>query len=296
MSKCTLCPRECGADRCSGEIGFCGEGDKIRIARIAPHYFEEPCISGSRGSGTVFFTGCSLKCVFCQNKDISRSYSGAAEIDDGELYDSILSLQELGVHNINLVTPTHFLHRLIPLLKKLKTSGELKIPVLYNTSGYEKRDTLKRLDGLVDIYLPDLKYFSPALAQKYSNADDYPSYALDAICEMLRQRGKYIYSKAEPDILQSGVVVRHLILPSARKDSISLLYELAKKVNPSDILLSLMSQYTPDFALNSPYPELHRKITSFEYSSVLDVCRELGFDGFMQDISSSNKKYTPEFK
>ncbi len=295
MDACTLCPRKCKADREHSERGYCGEGGKLRIARIAPHYFEEPCLSGTHGSGTIFFSGCSLGCVFCQNKDISRVGGNGSEMDEIELYDAILSLQEQGVHNINLVTPTHFADKLVPLLSRLKGSGELKIPVVYNSSGYELAETLRMFDGLVDIYMPDFKYFSPELCSKYSNAPDYREHAESAICEMLRQRGRYRYSKAEPDILESGVIVRHLVLPGNRKDSISLLHHLAELVDPDNIIFSLMSQYTPEFALDSPYPELHRRLTSFEYTSVLRECESLGFGGFMQDISSANTKYTPDF-
>lgn len=294
MPICNICPRACGIDR-TLEVGFCGEGDTLRVARIAPHYFEEPCISGTRGSGTVFFSGCSLKCVFCQNKDISRQRGLGREISDDGLYREILALQESGVHNINLVTPTHFLHKLVKLLERLKASGDLRIPVVYNSSGYERIESLRALDGLVDIYMPDFKYFSPELAEKYSSAPDYPRVAEAAICEMLRQVGKYRFYDSEPDILKSGVIVRHLVLPSCRQDSIALLRRLAKLVPTGDILLSLMSQYTPDFALDCPHKELHRRVTSFEYSSVVRVAEELGFEGFIQQKESASKSYTPDF-
>lgn len=294
MPICNICPRACGIDR-SLEVGFCGEGDTLRVARIAPHYFEEPCISGTRGSGTVFFSGCSLKCVFCQNKDISRQRGLGREISDDGLYREILALQESGVHNINLVTPTHFLHKLVKLFERLKASGDLRIPVVYNSSGYERIESLRALDGLVDIYMPDFKYFSPELAEKYSSAPDYPRVAEATICEMLRQVGKYAFCDSEPDILKSGVIVRHLVLPSCRQDSIALLKRLAKLVPTGDILLSLMSQYTPDFALDCPHKELHRRVTSFEYSSVVRVAEELGFEGFIQQKESASKSYTPDF-
>ena len=294
MPICNICPRACGIDR-TLEVGFCGEGNALRVARIAPHYFEEPCISGTRGSGTVFFSGCSLKCVFCQNKDISRQRGLGREISDDGLYREILALQESGVHNINLVTPTHFLHKLVKLLERLKASGDLHIPVVYNSSGYERIESLRALDGLVDIYMPDFKYFSPELAEKYSSAPDYPRVAEAAICEMLRQVGKYRFYDSEPDILKSGVIVRHLVLPSCRQDSIALLKRLAELVPTGDILLSLMSQYTPDFALDCPHKELHRRVTSFEYSSVVRVAEELGFEGFIQQKESASKSYTPDF-
>ena len=296
MSLCNLCPRKCNIDRSKGSLGYCKEGDALRVARIAPHYFEEPVISGTRGSGTVFFSGCSLGCLFCQNKDISRQGGSGKVLDDGELHEKILILQEQGVHNINLVTPTHFLHRIIPLLERLKKSGRLHIPVVYNSSGYENADTLCRLDGLVDIYLPDFKYFSSDLAKKYSAASDYPKVAEKAIAEMYRQVGKYEYSKAEPNILCRGLIVRHLVLPSCRADSISVLKRLAEILPPENILLSLMSQYTPEFALDTPYKELHRRITTFEYEQVVKCAEELGFDGFIQSRSSASAGFTPDFK
>ena len=292
---CNICPRKCNTDRACGELGYCGEGNFLRISRIAPHAFEEPVISGTLGSGTVFFSGCSLGCVFCQNRDISRHGGKGKIMSCDELYDAILELQDNGVHNINLVTPTHFSHLLVPLLQKAKSSGELKIPVVYNSSGYERVETLKSFDGLVDIYLPDLKYYSDELALRYSNAPEYKNIALNAIGEMYRQRGRYRCSPSG-DLLLSGVVVRHLVLPSHRKDSIDLLHTLAERIPPSDILLSLMSQYTPDFALDTPYKNLHRRVTSFEYSSVCDVAIALGFDGFMQEKSSAVSDYTPNFK
>ena len=294
MSECRLCPRRCGADR-STKGGFCGETDKIRVARIAPHEFEEPPISGTRGSGTVFFSGCPLHCVFCQNREISRVGGYGKEMSADELYSEIVKLLDSGVHNLNLVSATQFVPQIIPVLERLKANGELKAPVVYNSSGYERIDTLKMLDGLVDIYLPDFKYFSPELAKKYSSAPDYPEVAKAAITEMLRQVGKYRYSESEPEILQSGVVIRHLVLPTCRQDSINVLRELASFIPVSDVLLSLMSQYTPDFALDTPYKELHRRVTSFEYSSVLKEAEKLGFDGFIQSKSSASAHYTPKF-
>ena len=294
MALCTLCPRQCNTDRESA-VGYCGQQDGIRVARIAPHFFEEPPISASRGSGTVFFCGCSLACVFCQNKDISRSRNNGELLSDAELYARILALLESGVHNLNLVTPTHFVHRLAPMLERLKASGDLRVPVVYNTSGYERVETLRRLDGLVDIYLPDFKYFSSELSARYSSAPDYKDVATAALAEMLSQRGRYRYSE-DGELLESGVVVRHLVLPSHRKDSIRVLGYIAATFGTDDLLLSLMSQYTPDFALDTPYPELHRRVTSFEYSSVCKEAEILGFDGFFQSRSSASSEFTPDFK
>ena len=294
MSECRLCPRQCGADR-KEKSGYCGEKDIVRVARIAPHHFEEPPISGTRGSGTVFFSGCPLHCVFCQNKNISKAGGVGKEISADELYREILKLLETGVHNLNLVTASHFVPQIIPVLQKLRTNGELNVPVVYNSSGYERTETLKMLDGLVDIYLPDFKYFSPELAKKYSGAPDYPEVAALAIKEMFRQVGKYQFDEKEPDLLKRGLVVRHLVLPSCRQDSIDALRALAQNLPTDEVLLSLMSQYTPDFALDTPYKELHRRLTSFEYSSVVKEAENLGFDGFIQSKSSANAKYTPNF-
>ncbi len=295
MSLCNLCPRRCGADRENGKLGYCGEGNTLRVARIAPHYFEEPCISGDKGSGTVFFSGCSMGCVFCQNKDISRRGGRGEEYTEARLYQKILELQGEGVHNINLVTPTHFVHLLAPLLSRLRVSGDLKIPVVYNSSGYERIETLKMLDGLVDIYMPDFKYFSSVLSADYSNAPDYADIASAAVCEMYRQVGKCKYCENQPQILASGVIVRHLVLPSGRHDSIAVLRRLSELVPKEDILLSLMSQYTPEFALDCNYTQLHRRITSFEYNTVADEALRLGFNGFIQAKSSASTSFTPEF-
>ena len=292
---CNLCPRKCNIDRSGGNVGFCGETNELRVARIAPHYFEEPPISAVRGSGTVFFSGCSLRCVYCQNKDISRPNGVGKKMSAEELRKKIIELLALGVHNLNLVTPTHFAHLLAPLLASMKARGELTVPVVYNSSGYERAETLKMFDGIVDIYMPDFKYASAELALRYSSAPDYPTVALDALREMLRQRGRPIYSENEPDVLKSGVIVRHLVLPSHRADSISALELLANELGTSGFLLSLMSQYTPDFALDSPHKNLHRRITSFEYESVCQKALELGFSGFTQSKNSALSDFTPKF-
>lgn len=293
---CDLCPRHCNIERSDTQTGYCGEGDTLRVARIAPHRFEEPPISGTRGSGTVFFSGCSLRCVFCQNKDISRRGGAGRTMTDSELYEAVLELQDSGVHNVNLVTPTHFVHRLAPMLERMKAVGDLRIPVVYNSSGYEAVGTLRRLDGLIDIYMPDLKYFSAELSTKYSSAPDYMPVASEALYEMYRQVGRYAYSDSEPDILRKGLVVRHLVLPGNRKDSIAVLEHLAEILPVGDILLSLMCQYTPEFAADCEFTELHRRITSFEYSSVVKRAQALGFDGFIQDKASATSAFTPDFK
>ena len=297
MSFCNVCPRKCNIDR-SQNIGFCGEGQAMRISRIAPHFYEEPPISYKNGSGTVFFAGCNLHCVFCQNKDISQgkhTERKGKEYSKGELIQAIVDLQESGVHNVNFVTPTHFALQVASVIDEMKKQNLLKVPVVYNSSGYENVETLKVLDGLVDIYLPDLKYFSPELSAKYSSAPDYFEVASKAIVEMLRQTGKYRYKDDKSELLASGVIIRHLVLPTQRKDSVEVFTRLATMLDPADVLVSIMSQYTPDFALDTPYSELHRRITSFEYNYVCNAITDLGFDGFMQARASASAKYTPKF-
>lgn len=291
---CNICPRKCNIDR-KEHSGFCRESQTMRISRIAPHFYEEPPISGKNGSGTVFFAGCNLRCVFCQNKDISQGARIGKEYSQKELINALITLQESGVHNINLVTPTHFALQIKEVLEEMKKQGLLHVPVAYNSSGYESVETLKALDGLIDIYMPDIKYFSSELSAKYSSAPDYFEVASKAIAEMLRQRGHYKYNENNTELLSSGVIIRHLVLPSHRKDSIEALTKLAEIIPSSDVLISIMSQYTPEFALDSPYSELHRRITSFEYNSVCDAVLKLGFDGFMQSRSSASSVYTPKF-
>ena len=286
---CELCPRKCGIDRSSGELGFCGVGDEFKIARAAPHMWEEPVISGQNGSGAIFFSGCSLRCVFCQNKKISHGACGRT-VTDAELEKLIFELVDAGVHNIDLVTATHYTDRLVPLLERIKPS--LPVPIVWNSSGYERTETLSRLDGLVDIYLPDLKYFDRELSKSYSSAPDYFPVAIAAIKEMHRQVGAPVI---ENGLMKKGVIVRHLVLPGCRKDSLRLLDELAATVGRDGILLSVMSQYTPEFLGECEYKNLSRRVTRFEYESVLVRVAELGFDGFSQDRSSATARYTPEF-
>ncbi len=290
MAACDLCPRACGADRANGERGVCGANADVRVARVSLHAFEEPCISGTRGSGTIFFSGCSLGCVFCQNRSISREAVGKV-MDRRALGDAMLSLQDAGAHNINLVTATHFADRVAEALSDVKP--RLHIPVVYNTSGYERVETLRMLEGLVDIYLPDFKFASSSLADKYSSAPDYPEVASCAIAEMHRQTGP-VRLDADGMILR-GTVVRLLVLPSQRADAIEVLRRLATLVPPSEIRLSLMSQYTPEFATDTPYRELHRRVTRFEYESVIEEALRLGFEGYTQERSSASSSYTPNF-
>lgn len=286
---CNQCPRACGVDRSCGQ-GFCGVSEAFRVARAALHPWEEGFLSGTRGSGTVFFSGCNLRCVYCQNREISRETLGK-DLDAAALKDLLLRLQEAGAHNINLVTPSHYALALVPVLEELR--DVLRIPVVYNCGGYESVDTLRRLEGLVDIYLPDFKYVDPVRAAKYSGAADYCDVATRALREMLRQRGAPRMDAQ--GMLSSGVVVRHLVLPGGRKDSVAVLRHLAEHFGTRDYLLSLMSQYTPAFAADTAYPELHRRVTTFEYESVVQEAVRLGFAGCMQDRSSASTDYTPDF-
>ena len=286
---CRQCPRACGIDRTVAS-GFCGVREGFRVARAALHPWEEPSISGARGSGTIFFSGCNLRCVFCQNREISRASLGK-EITDDELIALMLKLQNEGAHNINLVTPSHYAHRLADVLTKVKP--QLHIPIVYNCGGYESVESLKALDGLVDIYLPDFKYYSTELSARYSSAPDYFPVALEALREMLRQTGKPQIN--EQGLMTRGTIVRHLILPTHRRDSIEILKQLASNFGTDAFLLSLMSQYTPDFANNCGYSALSRRVTSFEYNSVLQEVERLGFDGYFQARSSASADFTPDF-
>lgn len=293
MSKCYICPRWCGADRSSGEIGFCRESNEIRIARYSLHMWEEPSISAEHGSGTIFFCGCNLRCEFCQNMSISHSGEKGYAISKERLSQIMLELRDMGAENINLVTPTHFAHSIAEVLCTIK--HRLGIPVVYNTSGYESVDTLKMFDGLVDIYLPDFKYFSNELAKKYSSVGDYRERCEAAILEMHRQVGSCLFD--ENGKMLKGLIVRHMVLPTCRHDSIAVLDRLAELLPKDDFYISLMSQYTPDFAknINSPHAELHRKLTTFEYTSVLNHVQKLGLQGYCQDKSSSTPDFTPNF-
>lgn len=287
---CKQCPRACGARRELGQVGYCGVPQDFYVARAALHFWEEPSISGTRGSGTVFFSGCNLRCVYCQNREVSRARLGK-KLDADALSALMLRLRDEGAHNINLVTPTPYAKQLIPVLSAIKP--QLNIPIVYNCGGYESVETLRELNGLIDIYLPDLKYFDPVLSKRYSDASDYFSVAEEALCEMLSQTGKPQFDA--DGMLIRGTVVRHLVLPGERKDSIAVLRALAERFGTDSFLLSLMSQYTPDFAKDSVYPNLHRRLTAFEYESVRNEAERLGFDGYFQERSSANSVYTPDF-
>lgn len=293
---CTLCPRACGADRAAGQTGFCGADDRLLVAWAALHHWEEPCLSGApedaRGSGTVFFSGCTLRCCYCQNYPISQQGVGKA-ITPERLAGIFLRLQQDGARNLNLVTATQYLPQVRQALESARAAG-LTLPVVYNTGGYETLAAVKALDGYVDIWLTDFKYASPELAERYSAARNYPAVAEAALRQMLRQTGAPVYD-AE-GFLQRGVIVRHLALPGCVQDSRTVLQTLARIRRETGVpfLSSLMSQFTP-FYKAAEYG-LGRRITTYEYRKVVDEAVRLGLtDGYMQEKSSAREEYTPPF-
>ena len=289
---CRLCPRECNVDR-TNHLGYCRSPKDILLARAALHRFEEPVISGTGGSGTIFFCGCNLGCVYCQNSAISHGdlrNTAARAVSKDELAKIMLRLKNEGAHNINLVTPTHYSDAIAEVLLNIKE--KLGIPVIYNCGGYESVESLRRLKGLIDIYMPDFKYFSPELSAKYSAAPDYCLRAVDAITEMYDQ-----VEDAETDdkgIMKKGLLIRHLVLPGGRKDSVKILKIISQTLPIDKIFISIMRQYTPDFTPDE-FKELKRRLTSFEYDFVLSEAEKMGFYGFSQDKESATQVYTPNF-
>ena len=284
---CRLCPRSCGVDRTAGQRGVCGMGDRITAARAALHFWEEPPISGERGSGAVFFSGCALGCDFCQNTEISHGRFGA-EITTALLREIFEDLISQGAHNINLVTAAHFLPSILPALEP-----KLPVPVVYNCGGYESVETLRALEGKVDIYLPDLKYAEAELASRLSRAPDYFEVACAAIDEMVRQVGPCRYG---PDgMLEKGVVIRHLILPGQVQNSLKVLDYVAEHFPKGTVLLSLMAQYVPSGKVKHT-PPFDRTVTAEEYEAVVDWLYMLGLeDGFLQEPSAATEDYLPDF-
>lgn len=294
MSHCRLCPRNCGVDRTQGQRGYCGQSAGIFAARAALHFWEEPCISGSEGSGAVFFSGCNLRCVFCQNHDIAVGTQGQ-EITLDRLAQIFLELQTKGANNINLVTPTHYIPQICVAIKQAKEGG-LTIPIVYNTGGYEEVSSLKLLDGLVDIYLPDLKYQSADLAGLLSNAPDYFEKATLALREMYRQVGEPVFDPAT-GLLKRGMIVRHLVLPGQIGNSKRVLRWLHDTFGDS-IYISIMNQYTPmPQILEKPVlPELARPVTQEEYQRLLDFAELLGIEkGFLQEGETAKESFIPPF-
>lgn len=290
LQKCTLCPRNCGVDRTREQIGYCGMTAELYVARAALHYWEEPCISGEKGSGTVFFTGCGMGCVYCQNRSIAAGRSGK-KITVDRLADIFLELEQKGAENINLVTPTHFVPQIIEALNIARAMG-LKLPVVYNTSGYERVETLKLLDGYVDIYLPDMKYMDPVPAERYSRCGDYFIYAHKALEEMVRQVGDPIFD--DYGRMKKGVIVRHLSLPGYLQDSKDIVKYLYESYG-NHIYISIMNQYIP-FPTVGKYPEINRKLTKEEYEELVDYALEIGVEnGYIQEGETAEESFIPEF-
>lgn len=291
LSNCILCPRNCQTDRTAGGKGYCGESDTVRIARAALHFWEEPVISGEAGSGAVFFTGCNLKCIFCQNASLAASEVGK-EVGTEELADIFMKLQKEGAANINLVTASHYVPQVAESIRLARIKG-LQIPIVYNTSAYEKVETLKLLEGLVDIYLPDMKYIDGSLAKRYSKASDYPEVAKEAIKEMYRQVGEPVFDETT-GLMQKGVIVRHLVMPGAvknAKDVIDYLHETYGE----RIFVSLMNQYTPMKEFPDE-PELNRKVTAREYEKVIRHALDLDIENaFIQEGETAKESFIPAF-
>lgn len=285
---CNLCPRNCGIDR-NEKRGYCGMSSALLAAKAYLHMWEEPCISGARGSGTVFFSGCNLKCAYCQNNHIALGKTGY-EITGERLGEIFLELQDKGAHNINLVTPTHYLRHIIEALDF--TRGKLSIPVVYNCGGYEKAETIKKLDGYIDVYMPDFKYMDSAIAKKYSNAPDYPQRAKEAIDEMVMQNPNFRFD--DEGIMKRGVLVRHLILPGQTKDSKRIIQYLYEKYGDR-IYMSIMNQYTPMENMGD-FPELNRKVTEEEYDDVIAFAQRLGVENaFIQEGGTVSESFIPSW-
>lgn len=284
---CKLCPHKCGTYKDSTiKSGVCNVTSEIKVARIAPHYWEEPSISGTKGSGAIFFSGCTMKCIYCQNSEISAENHGVT-ITPQKLSEEFRKLENMGVHNIDLISATQFLPAILRSFEIYKPN----IPIVYNCGGYERVETLKTLEGIVDIYLPDFKYSDNSLALEYSGAENYVETATEAIKEMLRQTGNLVLD--ESGIAQSGVLIRHLVLPNHTKNSIGVI-NILKENFRDNITLSLMGQYTPHSkALN--HPKLFRKITKREYNKVLDHLVDCGLDGYAQELKSADESYIPQW-
>lgn len=288
-NQCSLCPHMCMADR-ENTTGYCGVKNTLRVARAALHFWEEPCISGEEGSGAVFFVGCNLRCVFCQNFQIARAKQGK-EITVERLADIFLELQSQKANNINLVTATHYVPQVVEALKMAKDQG-LKIPIVYNCGGYECVKTLKLLEGLVDIYLPDFKYMDGSRARRYSYAENYPEVAKAALAEMVRQQPMHKFD--ERGIMKKGVIVRHLMLPGGIRDSKAVV-EYLYETYGDQIYISLMNQYTP-LPHVAEYPEINRKLKKFEYDRLVDYAISLGVEnGFIQEGETAKESFIPAF-
>lgn len=290
LNNCTVCARNCGSNRNTENLGFCKSSSKIKLAKAYGHMWEEPCISGEKGSGTVFFSNCNLRCVFCQNHDISQEDIGK-EVSIERLSEIFLEQQARGFHNINLVNPTHYIPQIICALDMAKENG-LSIPIVYNSNGYENIESIRALKGYVDVYIPDLKYFNDKYAIKYSKAPNYFNIASEAIKEMVKQVGTCEFD--DNGIMTKGVIIRHLMLPGLLFDSKKVVDYIYKAFG-DDVFLSLMNQYTPMFKA-SEYPEINKTLNPGHYDSIIDHCIDLGFkNAFIQESGSNTTAYVPDF-
>ena len=290
LKKCEICPHNCKVNRLDGKMGRCKCGDKVKIALASVHRFEEPCISGKNGSGTVFFSGCNLNCKFCQNYEISQLGKGV-EISIDELADVFIKQQEKGVHNINLVTPTMYVYQIMEAIKIARKNG-LNIPIIYNSNGYENVQTIKDLEGYIDVYLPDLKYYDNEIGLKYSGIKNYFQYASKAILEMYNQVGSPKFD--ENGIITSGVMIRHLVLPNNIENSKNVLRWIKENIN-EDVYINIMAQYFPTYKAKD-IKELNRKLTKEEYEEIENFVYELDIkNGYMQELGEHEEEYVPDF-
>ena len=290
LERCNICPHKCQVNRIKGQVGRCKSGNKVKIALYSIHNFEEPCISGKNGSGTIFFSNCNLNCVFCQNYEISQLGQGK-EFEINELADIMIKEQEKGVENINLVTPTSYIIQIAESIKIAKGKG-LKIPIVYNTNSYENIESLKLLDGLVDIYLPDLKYYYNKLGKRYSNVENYFEIATNAILEMYRQVGNVQIDSN--GILQKGVVIRHLVLPNHIENSKKVLKWIKENLD-NKVFVSIMAQYFPTYKAKD-IEKINRKLTKKEYQEIMEYVDSIGLDnGYVQELGEHEEKYVPKW-
>lgn len=290
LEKCMICPHNCGINRLDGQVGRCKSKDTVKIALYSTHNFEEPCISGKKGSGTVFFSNCNMNCIFCQNYEISQHGKGK-EISIQELAEIFIKQQEKDVENINLVTPTSYVPQIIEAIKIAREKG-LKIPIVYNTNGYEKVETLRMLEGYIDIYLPDLKYSDDILAKRLSKVDNYFEIATSAIKEMYRQTGKFIFD--EDGIMQKGMIIRHLVLPNHILNSRRVLKWINDNMN--DVYVSVMAQYFPTYKAKE-IEDINRKLTKEEYEEIENYLYRLNLEnGYIQELGEHEEEYVPKWE
>lgn len=290
LKKCELCPHNCKVNRLNGEIGRCKCKDKVKIALASVHYYEEPCISGKNGSGTIFFSGCNLNCKFCQNYEISQLGKGI-EITIEELSDIFIKQQNKGVNNINLVTPTMYVYQIIEAIKIARKKG-LDIPIIYNSNGYENIETIKKLNGYIDVYLPDLKYYDDEIAYKYSGINNYFENAKSAILEMQKQVG--VPKLNENGIIQKGLIIRHLVLPNNIENSEKILRWIKSNIN-EEVYISIMAQYFPSYKAKQ-MNDINRKLSEEEYAKIEDLVYELDIkNGYMQELGEHEEEYVPDF-